>query len=1290
MKKYKLEKFSLKGAKSFIFSSHEDDDWQGPAIERNTDFNINRLGLYTKDRKFKFELDIVGGEGEECVAKALNNDGQHHGPTMVICGDCLYFGHYSSKDGFHDIVYRFKKGENVRTQLYKHGVLVDECLTDYVLLDDVAYSLPFNPNFTAEEVVERKIATKDGDTIEYVAGDPTMGEPVLAAQIYPDGKTVLGQYCRNAFNGLTMTVSPDDDTYEFKYLDNNNLNPVLDLVYSSQMKGFAFVVKKEDGGFLDLVYCRKKEGDGFEMSIMDLNDRRKPIKESKVTLPDYIDPEAPKPGVNIKAKHKPKKDAKGKTAEERLNDLVGVVDAKEKVKLLKALFKKFKGDPAKVSLHMCFTGNPGTGKTEVARLIAEILYDAGILEVNKLVETDPSGLIAEYSGQTQPKTHKVVESAMGGVLFIDEAYNLMGGQYSTKGGGSGSFGEEAIAALLQDMETYQGKFCVILAGYEDQMRNMIEVNPGFKSRITNYIDFPNYTLPELKQIAQIFIDKDGYKINDDALEEIIKYISTKTYRDDFANAREVRNVLQLVYTYQALRTVDDSDDLTITIEDVYSFLKKKDPKTVSGKTAEERLNDLIGLTSVKKELLGIEAVLIKNKGNVDKLNLNFAFTGNPGTGKTEVANLFADILYDKGILQTRNFTSTNRSGLVGLYSGHTADKTHKIFHDALGGVLFIDEAYDLFHGKDDSFGLEAIAALLEDMEKYRGKICVILAGYTREMKQLVKANSGFDSRINHWIEFPDYELEDLRKIFDLMLLKDGYSINKDAIDESMKIIEIEKQAPNFANARAVRNLFESLKQIQAVRTIDNPADVQISLADVKQYEQDHNVTFDKKAKKTDWNVSYDLIKKLSDKHGYFSFSNTYVEEASVNIRIINDGKEVGEGSGFFISPDGIIATNHHVAGEADELVVVVNLKTATGQTIKREYAAELIASDEINDIAIIGILNPDIKFTYYPLAKDDGKYPELLTKVVMGGYPFGANRFANVTLLEGQVQSINKDLHIPVDTDFIYIDMLGQPGSSGSGVIDKQTGRLISIFKGVSIDPSDLSLKMRMSIPVKYLWNLLKSLKSSKNDVIEDDYVEPHNYPRDDFEDNRRRNDEMDNYRGRDVNPYDHIHLVEGDISLFEGDAVVNAANSQLAAGGGVCGAIFDRAGYSKLKAACNEIGHCQTGRSVITPGFELKVKYIIHTVGPHGFDENRRSLLKQAYESAFELAMSHDVRTIAFPSISTGHFCYEPKEEAVSIALDMISIFAGRQVEEVYVYVKGDTAELYKAELARRKNDRF
>jgi SpoVK/Ycf46/Vps4 family AAA+-type ATPase len=258
---------------------------------------------------------------------------------------------------------------------------------------------------------------------------------------------------------------------------------------------------------------------------------------------------------------------------EELDKLIGLESVKNQVKRIRAVLLKNKGSNEKLNLHMCFYGNPGTGKTVVARLMANIFYETGVLPTNKLVETDRSGLCGQYIGETAPLTHKKVKEAMGGVLFIDEAYTL----YS--GSSDGDYGKEAIAALLKDMEDYNGKFCVILAGYRDEMEKMIALNPGFDSRINRKIDFPDYTVDEQLEIFNSMLDKKNYEITEEAKSKLSEIFKLQSQCDNFANARTVRNILDELIEIQALRTMEDDDpcndnERIIEIEDVEQYYKE--------------------------------------------------------------------------------------------------------------------------------------------------------------------------------------------------------------------------------------------------------------------------------------------------------------------------------------------------------------------------------------------------------------------------------------------------------------------------------------------------------------------------------------------------------------------------------------------------------------------------------------------------------------------------------------------------------------------------------------------
>ena len=1281
MKKYKYEKYQVKpGKKVYVFSQHDGDDWSGPVIEHFAKEHATKIGIYTADKKYLFEVSILNEEGTEYTVK-LCRDGVPNGAMIVMMKETLYFGKYFQRDGFNGVVYRFKNDERVWLQEYKHGMLVDECLTDVFVHEAVGMPMPFDCFFENEEVIERKRKSEKGQVIEYVAGDPTGHHYVLGASIDKDGLIRIGQFKNNAFNGLVLEVA--DDHYSFSRFCDGKPSQDFVLTIVPAFGGYSFVLPRDDGSSTNLVYC--EEGHKMKMMIQYMAGRMTSNGRNEICLPDFIDPDAPKPHQQA-AQKKPENKVKpniAKTAEDRLNEMIGLEKVKAELAKMKAMLSK-KPDKA-LGMNMVFLGNPGTGKTEVARLLAQILYDEGILPSSKVVETDRSGLVAEYIGKTAIKTHSIVNSALGGVLFIDEAYSL-------EPNSSGDFSKEAIDTLIADMENYRGKMCFILAGYEKPMMHMLDTNKGFKSRIQRFIHFDNYSQDELRKIAEYRLQLDGYQTDNDVLDEVAKLAYSRSFADDFANAREVRNILERLYEIQAIRTSDVKDDLVITMADIEEYKKKDKPAMVSDLTAEERLHNLVGLEDVKKQIMLLKAMLAKSKGDLGKTNLNMCFYGNPGTGKTEVARLLADILYDEGILPERKYTEIDASGLIGLYVGHTGPKTHQVVKDSLGGVLFIDEAYSLANVKGDcDYGKEAIDALIADMENYRGKLCIVLAGYKEPMEYMMSLNPGFKSRINRNIVFPDYSHAELMQIASMMLESKKYTMADDAFEEFSKVVGLLQGNTDFGNARGVRNILESIFEIQALRTYNEKISDSsfIKLVDIQEYEKDHGIVFAPMAKKHDFHLCLADFESIADSYdeGSFVYDSDFIQQVSVNIKIEQQGKITGEGSGFIVSPKGIIATCAHIAGKADSMTVIVNIKTATGKFISKDYKAETIAYNAESDVALIGIISSEIEFPCYPLAKPNQPFPALLTEIAMGGYPFGGSRFEQITITEGKIQSINKDSYSGKDRINVYVDLAGHPGSSGSGVIDKKTGRCIGVFAGAAVGGSgDVKLTINYAVPTAYLWSLIKEV-----------CAEPKQNVKSISADNEMPDLKLDKlpHRSEGLNNelipprptaqrLSNIHIVKGDISTFEGDAVVNAANSRLSIGGGVCGAIFKKAGAEKLAIECAKVAPCPVGSAVATSGCNMPVNLIIHAVGPrYDTDKNPERLLSNAYESVFAVARKNGVKSIALPSISTGIYGF-PSDLAAPIAMREI-VRASSYMDDIYLYCFDDrTFNIYQRLLDR------
>ena len=293
-------------------------------------------------------------------------------------------------------------------------------------------------------------------------------------------------------------------------------------------------------------------------------------------------------GAEAEAPQEPEKDPM-----EELDQLIGLESIKSDVKELMDFVKiqKMRKDQGlksvPVSLHLVFTGNPGTGKTTVARIIGRLYKQIGVLSKGQLVETDRSGLVAGFVGQTALKTQEKIKAAMGGVLFIDEAYALTSNEQDT-------FGQESVDTILKAMEDHRDDLVVIVAGYTAPMEKFINSNPGLKSRFNKYIEFPDYTTDELEQIFYMNCEKYDYVVEEEVKHQIRSLIVLRKLQqlENFANAREVRNMFEEIITNQARRVAamenpTQEDMMKITLEDLVQR-KEDEKKSDSSESAGEK------------------------------------------------------------------------------------------------------------------------------------------------------------------------------------------------------------------------------------------------------------------------------------------------------------------------------------------------------------------------------------------------------------------------------------------------------------------------------------------------------------------------------------------------------------------------------------------------------------------------------------------------------------------------------------------------------------------------------
>lgn len=535
-----------------------------------------------------------------------------------------------------------------------------------------------------------------------------------------------------------------------------------------------------------------------------------------------------------------KKKYNGKS-KKNIEDLIGLEEIKREVQKFRNLLifnKKIdnKLENKNMNMNMLFLGNPGTGKTTVASVMADILYELGYIKKNKFIDVTAKDLVAEYVGQTAIKTSRIIESALDGVLFIDEAYSIVSANKNA------SFGEESIATLVQAMEKYKDRLVVIFAGYTLEMKNFLDSNPGIASRIGYTFEFSNYTTEELIQILDNYALSKGFTVEEEAKKGIIEILEVNKNTRNFGNARFMINLFERLVMVHAQDFREDKL-MTITKKDVIGLKNESFTLKKSTEEIQNELSTLVGLANVKKELEGlIDLVMLNNK--LEKripLNLNMIFIGNPGTGKTTVARIFAEILYNLGYIKNNKLIEVTGKDLIGEYVGQTSNKTAKVLENAIDGLLFIDEAYTLMNqaGNNGNYSQDAISTITKYMTDYEGRITIIFAGYKEEMKEFLELNSGLISRVGETIEFKDYLEEELLTIFNKEVEKAEFEIEEKAREAILEIIKSNIRTKNFGNARFVINVFKKtlMKHAKRCREIQDIKELKtITIEDIPEIE----------------------------------------------------------------------------------------------------------------------------------------------------------------------------------------------------------------------------------------------------------------------------------------------------------------------------------------------------------------------------------------------------------------------------------------------------------------------
>jgi len=492
--------------------------------------------------------------------------------------------------------------------------------------------------------------------------------------------------------------------------------------------------------------------------------------------------------------------------------------------------------------HFVFLGPPGTGKTTVARVIGKIFYSFGLLDSPDVVEAQRSDLVGEYLGATAIKTNELIDSALGKVLFIDEAYSLV----NEGDGQSDRFGAEAVQSLLKRAEDDRENLIIILAGYEKQTEAFLATNPGMASRFATRIRFPTYSTEELLALAETQLRGKQEGLTPEArpvLWRMLDEVGRRRITDELGNGRFVRTLLEKAGQARDVRVMSGGGDpqaedlITIggaDLEHAFSELTSRlrgYENTPTLESAIAELDELVGLEPVKQQVRAIAAQLRVAKLR-DRQGLasqpparHFVFTGPSGTGKTTVARILGRIFAALGLLVRPEVVEAHRADLVGEHLGSTAIKTNRLVDSALGGVLFVDEAYSLHnegYSGGDAFGAEAVQTLLKRAEDDRDRLVIVLAGYPADMDRFLRSNPGLASRFSTRVAFPSYTARDLSRIAVIYAEQAGDAFEPEAVRVLEQIFAQAERAgaiDELGNGRFARSLFERACACRDVRVV---------------------------------------------------------------------------------------------------------------------------------------------------------------------------------------------------------------------------------------------------------------------------------------------------------------------------------------------------------------------------------------------------------------------------------------------------------------------------------------
>ena len=748
----------------------------------------------------------------------------------------------------------------------------------------------------------------------------------------------------------------------------------------------------------------------------------------------------------------------------QLRQLDGIGKVMDKIETLKNLIvntrlqKEETGHCAiPVYPHMVFMGNPGTGKTTVARLIAQWFREENVLSKGTFISATVGDIVGQYVGETRIKAQALCERAKGGMLFIDEAYGLR----EDKTGHGANYTAEAVEVLIQYMT--KPDFMLVLAGYKYEMEDLLtNSNPGLRSRINDdqLIMFDDYEPSELMKILNRKLTHPKTEEFSNAIRMLVEVLFTQRNLRTWGNAREMEQLAAQIY-----KEFYQKNSGTLELSHIpEKFSKMIDTKEKSEEEVLQNLHGLVGLKNVKEKLKQIyykmrrDRLRMKDGLPIKEEDLVFVFTGSPGTGKTTVARMLGGILHDLGLLTSGDCVEKKKGDIVDNFAGGTEKNVEKLFADNVGKTLFIDEAYALCENNNKSV-VNQIVGLLTD-QRYKRKMALVLAGYPDDMSQLLSMNEGMMRRVNHIIQFDNYTNEELWQILQLNMRR----LKRHFIDEEQchqlalawfSLITRNKDFGNASESEKLLGLLETNND-QRLRAANNestelmneyrPEDFPQAAHEVLKLHKDTEEQSKGKTEDVPENngakpmISMDLSMENE------AYRATCVEhlEHSVGLLTCEGGtnSEKAQGTAFIISLHNhyLLTCSHVVEGKTKFTFSISELQFET--------PARLLWNNPQCDMALLQVGNLPHEARYLQLCQDE-KPAGKTTKITLAGFPLGEAVSRNLMVNSGEVTNYetnkqNNDRRF----DTYMSDINATHGNSGGPIVRQDDYQVIGLLQG--------------------------------------------------------------------------------------------------------------------------------------------------------------------------------------------------------------------------------------------------